>query len=61
MLEPIDQSHRFPALTPAYGNLDSTQLTEYDRLVNITRKVYGNTIITEDAEGALQGPFNILL
>ncbi|KAH6662528.1 hypothetical protein B0J14DRAFT_495980 [Halenospora varia] len=56
-----DTHTRFPALTPAKGNLDAAQVVKYDYLVNITQKVYGNTIITKDPDGSLQGPFGQLL
>jgi hypothetical protein len=52
---------RFPPLSPSNGNLDAAQLVQYDYLANITKVVYGNTIITEDPDGSLQGPFNVLL
>ena len=52
---------RFPPLTPANENLDAAQLVQYDYLVNVTTKVYGNTFITKDADGSLHGPFNVLL
>jgi len=52
---------RFPALTPANDNLDATQSIEYDLTFEITNKVYGNTIVTHDADGSLRGPFNMLL
>lgn len=55
------EDSRFPALTPANGNLDTAHLTQYEFLVDITKKVYGNTIITQDADGSLQGPFNMIL
>lgn len=48
---------RFPALTPAKSNLDDSQVVQYDYIVDITQKVYGNTIITKDPDGSLQGPF----
>jgi hypothetical protein len=52
---------RFPPLTPANGNLDADQLVHYEFLADITKKVYGNTIITKDTDGKLEGPFNMLL
>jgi hypothetical protein len=52
---------RFPALTPMKGNLDAPQAVEYDYLVDITQKVYGDTIITKDPDGSLQGPFGQIL
>ena len=52
---------RFPPLSPANGNLDAAKLVQYDYLTNVTKKVYSNTIITEDPDGLLQGPFNVLL
>jgi hypothetical protein len=52
---------RFPALTPAKGNLDAAQAAEYNYLVNIIQKVYGDTIITKDPDGSLQGPFGQIL
>jgi hypothetical protein len=51
----------FPPLSPANGNLDAAQLVQYDYLVNVAKKVYGNTIIIEGPDGSLQGPFNVLL
>ncbi|RDW59414.1 hypothetical protein BP6252_12501 [Coleophoma cylindrospora] len=52
---------RFPPLTPANGSLDAAQALEYEYLVDVTKKVYGNKIVTVDADGAAQGPFNVLL
>ncbi|KAF7912024.1 uncharacterized protein EAE98_011781 [Botrytis deweyae] len=52
---------RFPPLTPSSDNLDEAQLVQYNYLANITKAVYKNTIVTEDADGSLQGPFNMLL
>ncbi|TGO41217.1 hypothetical protein BHYA_0025g00690 [Botrytis hyacinthi] len=52
---------RFPPLTPSSDNLDEDQLVQYNYLANITKAVYKNTIVTEDADGSLQGPFNMLL
>lgn len=52
---------RFPPLTPSSDNIDEAQLVQYNYLANITNAVYKNTIVTEDADGSLQGPFNMLL
>ncbi|TGO83894.1 hypothetical protein BPOR_0578g00030 [Botrytis porri] len=52
---------RFPPLTPSSDKLDEAQLVQYNYLANITKSVYKNTMVTEDADGSLQGPFNILL
>jgi hypothetical protein len=52
---------RFPHSHPQNGNLDAAQLVQYDYLVNVTKKVYGDTIITENPDGLLQGPFSVLL
>ncbi|KAJ8061326.1 hypothetical protein OCU04_010389 [Sclerotinia nivalis] len=52
---------RFPPLTPGNDNLDAAQLVQYNYLANITKAVYGTTIVTEDPDGSLQGPFNMLL
>ncbi|TVY40039.1 hypothetical protein LSUB1_G003941 [Lachnellula subtilissima] len=52
---------RFPPLSPSNNNLDAAQLVQYEFLINTTKKIYGDTIITEGADGSLQGPFNQLL
>ncbi|KAF7860818.1 hypothetical protein EAF04_008336 [Stromatinia cepivora] len=52
---------RFPPLTPGNDNLDAAQLVQYNYLASITKAVYGTTIVTEDPDGSLQGPFNMLL
>lgn len=52
---------RFPPLTPTRGNLNESQKTQYEYLVEKTQKVYGDKIITKDTDEALQGPFNVLL
>lgn len=54
-------STRFPPLSPSNNNLDAAQLVQYEFLINTTKKIYGDTIITEGADGSLQGPFNQLL
>jgi hypothetical protein len=59
-MEKCTGTTRFPPLSPANGNLDAAQLVQYDYLVNVT-KVYGDSIITENPDGSLQGPFNVLL
>jgi hypothetical protein len=52
---------RFPPLTPANKNLNEAQGAQYAYLAEMTKKVYGNKIITQNLDGALQGPLNILL
>ncbi|ESZ91058.1 hypothetical protein SBOR_8552 [Sclerotinia borealis F-4128] len=52
---------RFPPLTPVDDNLDAAQLVQYNYLADITKVVYGTTIVTENPDGSLQGPFNMLL
>jgi len=56
-----DGATRFPPLTPANHNLSTAQSVQYEYLVNVTKKVYGDTIVTVDHDGSLQGPFNQLL
>ncbi|PQE08973.1 Carboxymuconolactone decarboxylase-like protein [Rutstroemia sp. NJR-2017a WRK4] len=60
MSDPVELP-RFPPLTPANENLNEAQGAQYEYLTDMTKKVYGNKIITQDPEGALQGPLNILL
>ncbi|KAI9644465.1 hypothetical protein NHQ30_006486 [Ciborinia camelliae] len=42
-------------------SLKSSRPILYNYLANITKKVYDTTLVTEDADGSLQGPFNLLL
>ncbi|TGO14829.1 hypothetical protein BTUL_0048g00700 [Botrytis tulipae] len=58
---PCTGAIRFLPLTPSSDNLDEAQLFQYNYLANTTKAVYKNTTVTEDADGSLQGPFNMLL
>ncbi|KAI9640044.1 hypothetical protein NHQ30_011607 [Ciborinia camelliae] len=51
---------RFPPLTPA-SDLNDTQLATYNYLLAGTRAVYSGVVVTEDADGSLQGPFGFLM